>query len=224
MDYKQINFKPGDKNNSKSAIRFVEGTAVSCILMPNTYHWYHAPVSGKIIESTDDVTDEYFGIKDFPDLLRKGDVGYGYDYSVFEHFRRGDLIIEGEKIGIFNTTCSVLANVKWVDSRIKINATDTVEVRYNGGTWTANPDTGMVDANGNNQYKAKPGYTLPGENEGALCGRIGDNGTVFLVGNVRQLPQGESGNLYFCINDDLARCNKQTSTWIGSGSGQKADR
>lgn len=260
-------------NNSIYAERFVGGTAVSCILMPNTYHRYHSPVAGQVIESNDDVLGEYFGIKDFPDLLHKGDVGYGYDYSVFEHFRRGYLIIEtanyglvgmvpvglntiasvvfedkykriksgespqpiekgeevgyfkyggslnillfepgrfpsmnllqGEKIGVFDTSCTVPSNVKWMNSGLNIKATDTVEVRYNGGMWTANPSTGMVDANGNSLYTAKPGYTLSGENEGALCGKIGENGTVFLIGNVKQLPQGESGNLYFCINDDL---------------------
>ncbi len=261
-------------NNSPYAQRFVGGTAVSCILMPNTYHRYHSPVSGQVVESNDDVSGEYFGIKDFPDLLDKGDVGYGYDYSVFEHFRRGYLIIEtpnyglvgmvpvglntiasvvfqepykcisavdnttqpikkgdeigyfkyggslnillfepgrfpsmnllqGEKIGVFNTSCTVAANVKWVNSGIRINATDTVEVRYNGGMWTANPSTGMTDANGNSAYIAKDGYTLPGKNEGALCGRIGENGNVFLVGKVATLPKGESGSLYLCINDDL---------------------
>ncbi len=260
-------------NNSAYAPRFVGGTAVSCILMPNTYHRYQSPVSGQVIESNQDVAGEYFGIKDFPDLLDKGDVGYGYDYSVFEHFRRGYLIIEtanyglvgmvpvglntiasvvfnppydlirpgdpsrpihkgdeigyfkyggslnillfepgrfpslsflqGEKIGVVNTTCTIPANAKWVDSGMNINTADSVEVRYNGGMWSANPDTGMNDADGNSTYIAKEGYTLPGRNEGALCGRIGETGEVFWVGNVCQLPQGAAGNLYFCINDDL---------------------
>jgi len=64
-------------NNSPYAVRFVGGTAVSCILMPDMYHRYHAPVSGVVLESNEDVAGEYFGIKDFPHLLNKGDVGYG---------------------------------------------------------------------------------------------------------------------------------------------------
>jgi phosphatidylserine decarboxylase len=86
-------------NDSPFAANFVGGTAVSCILMPNTYHRYHSPVSGMIVESSENVAGEYFGIKDFPDLLDKGDVGYGYDYSVFEHFHRGFFVIETKNYG-----------------------------------------------------------------------------------------------------------------------------
>ncbi len=86
-------------NDSPLADRFEGGTAVSCILMPNVYHRYHAPVRGHVVDSNQDVAGEYFGIKDFPDLLNKGDVGYGYDYSVFEQFRRGYVIIETSDYG-----------------------------------------------------------------------------------------------------------------------------
>ncbi|MBW2662998.1 MAG: phosphatidylserine decarboxylase [Deltaproteobacteria bacterium] len=260
-------------NGSEHAKKFIGGTAVSCILMPNTYHWYHSPVSGKVIESNADVLGDYFGIKDFPDLLDKGDVGYGYDYSDFEVFRRGYLIIQtpnyglvgmvpvglntvgsvvfkdpfkritpndtpapitkgqqvgyfkyggslnillfesgrfpslnllvGEKIGAINTNCEVAAATKWVDSGININTGDAVELRYSGGIWLASPESGYVDAAGNADFTAKPGYTLPGKNEGALCGRIGTDGNVFLVGKKINFTADTSGKLYFCINDDL---------------------
>jgi len=52
-------------------------------------------------------------------------------------------------------------------------------------------------------YIAKPGYTLPGANEGALCGKVGESGEVFLIGKEAQVPAGLSGNLFLCINDDL---------------------
>ncbi|MFE2108082.1 phosphatidylserine decarboxylase [Kitasatospora sp. NPDC059463] len=81
-------------DGSEYAERFIGGTAVSCILMPDTYHRYHAPVGGRVVESRDDVGGVYYGIRDFPDLLNKGNVGYGYDYSLFEDFRRGYAIIE----------------------------------------------------------------------------------------------------------------------------------
>jgi len=107
-------------NNSPYAQKFIGGTAVSCILMPTVYHRYHAPVSGTVVESNEDVTGGYFGINDFPELLDKGNVGYGYDYSVFEHFRRGYLIIDTELYGLvamvpvgLNTISSVIFQDKF---------------------------------------------------------------------------------------------------------------
>ncbi len=97
----------------------------------------------------------------------------------------------------------VQANIKWQDSGVGVNQGDTATVRYTGGEWTANPATGFVDANGNPGLTAKPGYTLPGANEGALCGRIGTDGEVFLIGDARTIPISSSGNLFLCINDDL---------------------
>jgi phosphatidylserine decarboxylase len=53
-------------------------------------------------------------------LIDKGNVGYGYDYSVFEDFRRGYLIIETQDYGKvamipigLNTIASVLFNEKF---------------------------------------------------------------------------------------------------------------
>ncbi|MFD5319981.1 phosphatidylserine decarboxylase [Streptomyces sp. NPDC127098] len=68
------------------------GTAVSCVLMPDTYHWYHAPVAGEVVEARDDVGGVYYGMRNFPGLLNKGNVGYGFDYEVFDRFRRGYLV------------------------------------------------------------------------------------------------------------------------------------
>jgi phosphatidylserine decarboxylase len=86
-------------NGSKYAAHFEGGTAVSCILMPDVYHRYHAPVSGIVVEAREDVVGCYFGIDDFPKLINGGNVGYGYDYSVFEKFHRGYLVIETAKYG-----------------------------------------------------------------------------------------------------------------------------
>lgn len=68
---------------------------------------------------------------------------------------------------------------------------------------TANPVTGFVDANGNPGLTVKPGCTLPGINDGALCGRIGTDGEVFLIGDAKEIPISSSGHLFLCINDDL---------------------
>ncbi len=107
-------------NDSILAKNFEGGTAVSCILMPNVYHHYHAPVSGTVVESDEDVAGDYFGIDDFPKLINGGNVGYGYDYSVFEHFKRGYLIIKTENFGYvamipvgLNTIASVIFKDKF---------------------------------------------------------------------------------------------------------------
>lgn len=132
-------------DNSKYAEKFVNGTAVSCILMPNTYHRYHAPVSGYVVESNENVAGEYFGIKDFPDLLNKGDVGYGYDYSVFEHFRRGYLVIKTDygyvgmvPVGL-NTIASVIFTEKYKiitsdDNPVPVKKGDEVGYFQYGGS------------------------------------------------------------------------------------------
>ncbi|NEP02912.1 MAG: phosphatidylserine decarboxylase [Symploca sp. SIO2E9] len=107
-------------NNSEYAARFDKGTAVSCILMPDTYHHYHAPVAGTVIESNENVEGQYFGISDFPGLINDDNVGYGYNYSVFEDFRRGYLIIDTTKYGLvalipvgLNTISSVIFEDKF---------------------------------------------------------------------------------------------------------------
>ncbi len=84
---------------SEYAKYFENGTAISCILLPNTYHHYHAVVSGKVLESREDVAGSYWGINDFPEFINKGNIGYGQSYSVFENFRRGYFVIETKEYG-----------------------------------------------------------------------------------------------------------------------------
>ncbi|MCK9566834.1 MAG: phosphatidylserine decarboxylase [Methanothrix sp.] len=84
---------------SEYAKYFENGTAISCILMPTTYHHYHSVVSGMVVESREDVTGAYWGMNDFGAFYNAGNFGYGADYSVFEHFRRGYLVIKTEKYG-----------------------------------------------------------------------------------------------------------------------------
>jgi hypothetical protein len=101
---------------------------------------------------------------------------------------------------------TVASNVAWQDTGITITSqTPAVTINYLSGLWTANPhDNGgkLYDANGNPQFiEAKPGYTMPGKDEGALIGMVGT--TTFLVGNNIQVPTGLTGKLLLCINDDL---------------------
>jgi phosphatidylserine decarboxylase len=116
--------------DSEYADKFVGGTAVSCILMPDMYHWYHAPVAGTVVESRDDKVDNdlYYGMQDFPGLLNKGNVGYGYDYSMFEDFRRGYLIIDtGNEdygyVGMVPVGLNSIGTVQFEEKIKKPNAT-----------------------------------------------------------------------------------------------------
>ena len=110
-------------------------------------------------------------------------------------------VFKQEFNGYLPTT--VQAKIKWVDTGIAISEDVKTTVRYLSGTWTANPETRFVDAGGNSKLKAKTGYPLPGANEGALCGKVGESGDVFLIDKENDIPNGLSGNLFLCINDDL---------------------
>lgn len=86
-------------DGSEYAKYFQNGTAISCILLPSTYHHYHAVVSGEVVESREDVAGAYWGIEDFAAFFHHGNVGYGRSYSVFEHFRRGYFVIKTKEYG-----------------------------------------------------------------------------------------------------------------------------
>ena len=126
-------------NGSKYAPGFVGGTALSCVLMPDVYHRYHSPANGTVVESDQDVMENYFGIPDFPAFLNEGNVGYGETYSMFENFRRGYLIIKTEKFGNIamipvglNTISSVIFGEKFkkVTSDKPVEITKGEEVGY----------------------------------------------------------------------------------------------
>ena len=86
-------------NNSKIALNFVGGTAISCVLMPNNYHRYHSPVTGKIVESAE-VAGVYNGIKDGEHWFNHWNVGESStDFSIFEDFHRAYFIFKTEKYG-----------------------------------------------------------------------------------------------------------------------------
>lgn len=129
--------------------------------------------------------DFWLAINDFP-----------AEYGGYVKFNLHDLLNN-------ETTTTVDARVKWQDTGASISKGDRVVVTYLQGQWTANPETGLVDANGNSSLIAKSGYALPGDNEGALCGKIGETGDVFLIGDIKEYISSSSGNLFLCINDDL---------------------
>ncbi|MBF0589267.1 MAG: phosphatidylserine decarboxylase [Magnetococcales bacterium] len=83
---------------SKYAKRFVGGTALSCVLMPNTYHHYHSPVAGHVVEAGI-IKDAYYGYDNFPKWVPpNGNVGYyGTEFSQFERFQRGYFVVDTGK-------------------------------------------------------------------------------------------------------------------------------
>ena len=88
----------------------------------------------------------------------------------------------------------------WFDTGLTLDGTEAVRVEATG-QWTANPATGMVDANGHLGLIAKEGYNLPGEVEGLLVCKVG--ATVLPPGANGSIPVGQSGDLYISINDDM---------------------
>ncbi|MBC9931028.1 hypothetical protein [Chitinophaga qingshengii] len=97
------------------------------------------------------------------------------------------------------------ANIAWQNTGVVLNSNNKATIKYASGLWTANPqDNGgqLYNANGNPTFiAAKKGYTMPGQNEGALIGKVGN--TVFLVGMGASVPPNLSGEIQLCINDDL---------------------
>ncbi|MBX2877589.1 MAG: phosphatidylserine decarboxylase [Saprospiraceae bacterium] len=85
--------------NSTYAEKFIGGTALAVFLKPDNYHHYHAPISGTVVEAREEVGDQLFGMPDIPDIINNGNIAYNKDYSVFEHFRHGYLVIKTEQYG-----------------------------------------------------------------------------------------------------------------------------
>ena len=74
---------------------FIGGTGLSCVLMPNTYHHYHTPVTGDIVYASI-VNQGTFGYPDWPNWIPSdGNAGRpGTDFSQFQKFQRGVIIIK----------------------------------------------------------------------------------------------------------------------------------
>jgi len=99
-------------DDSKYYKKFLGGTAVSCVLMPNTYHHYHSPIDGKIIESKI-IKGTLLGTDDFPSFVPKnGNVGYyGSDFNQFSTYQRGYFIGDTGKYGHVAMVAVGLSNI-----------------------------------------------------------------------------------------------------------------
>ena len=84
---------------SEYAEKFIGGNAYSCFLMPENYHHYHAPVAGQVVESDEAVGNKLFGLPSLIGMANQGNPGLNQDFSVFEDFKHGYLIIKTETIG-----------------------------------------------------------------------------------------------------------------------------
>lgn len=96
-------------------LKFEGGSGLACVLMPNTYHHFHSPVDGtilyaEIVETGSPGTPGTFGYPDFPNWVPlDGNVGRpGTDFSQFQAFERGVVIIEVTYANLPGTTPATL--------------------------------------------------------------------------------------------------------------------
>jgi len=80
--------------NSKFANHFIDGTALSVILLPKNYHHFHSPVSGTLVESKEKVGNVLFGSQLMDFFMT--DNG---DFSQFENYKHGYFIIKTPQYG-----------------------------------------------------------------------------------------------------------------------------
>ena len=121
-------------DNSKYAEKFVGGSAMAVFLMPDNYHHYHSPTTGKIIESNENVGNRLFGMPDMLDMINNGNPGYNKDYSVFEDFKHGYFIIETSNYGLIAMIpigLQTVGSVVFEDGYQKINSDNPKHV-YKG--------------------------------------------------------------------------------------------
>ena len=98
-------------NKSPLAKQFIGGTAVSCVLLPNNYHRFHAPVSGTLIESMM-VPGLYFGISDGETWFGRGNTGASdMKFSTFQDFKRSYYIYNTSKYGLVAQVAVGLAEI-----------------------------------------------------------------------------------------------------------------
>jgi phosphatidylserine decarboxylase len=85
-------------NHSHYAKQFIGGTAVSCILMSDRYHHFHAPVFGKVVESAQLPGVRQLGME-FEDFFNKGNIGFNQSFTPVENFTRAYFIIKTKHYG-----------------------------------------------------------------------------------------------------------------------------
>ena len=117
----------------------------------------------------------------------------------------GNITLIGSQIGKWEEVeFFVDSTLPWQNTGY-VNSGKSYTIEYVSGLWTSNPEINngnLYGPSGSGIVASQPGYALPGVNEGALIGRVGNN-TPFLIGQKATTPEGQTGPLYLCINDDL---------------------
>ncbi|WP_431126476.1 phosphatidylserine decarboxylase [Flagellimonas flava] len=120
--------------NSKFAEKFIGGKAMAVFLLPTNYHHFHAPISGIMVESNEEVGDRLFGMPDILDIINDGNVAYNKDYSVFQNFKHGYYIIDTKEFGhiaMIPIGLQTIGSVVFEERFKNIKSTDPVQV-YKG--------------------------------------------------------------------------------------------
>ncbi|SEB40106.1 phosphatidylserine decarboxylase [Tenacibaculum sp. MAR_2009_124] len=103
-------------SNSKFAKKFKEGTVVTLILVPTSYHHFHSPVSGKMLESNENLPGAF------------------YDRSKTGTYHRGYYIIDTEKYGHIAMVPIGLATINSINFEEKFrNVKDSKPVEVQKG-------------------------------------------------------------------------------------------
>lgn len=127
-----------------------------------------------------------------------------YDLSLFaspDDLHQQILGFVANGCGISACTTEIEAHEKWQKTGFMVGKDQNIVIKYISGQWTANPESPRLYGPDGINISAKPGYALPGVNEGSLVGRIKDR--TFYVGAELKLPPGLEGELELTINDDL---------------------
>ena len=96
----------------------------------------------------------------------------------------------------------------WQSAGVQVTEGDMIRLRASG-TWLYTPGE-YHGPEGHRSYPAPDTYPVPGAHiaGGVLLGRIGEDGSPFIVGRGRSVYADRSGLLYLRINDDILSDNE----------------
>lgn len=103
-------------------------------------------------------------------------------------------------------TVTVRPDVRWVDTGLDLRAGETLRLQATGTVvWAPDRTTGPA---GRPKPGSDPVLPMPDGPAGALIGRIGAGGDIFLVGDDSGVIRARtSGRLYLTLNDDYLADN-----------------
>jgi hypothetical protein len=162
------------------------------------------------------INDQKYATATYPAGTIPTEGYFGFIAYAQDHITIQNMVVTKVPITVVAT---VQANQKWQNTGAILDPNRPTTITYQSGRWIASPFAGTVDANGRAMLIAKDGYTLPGAPEGALIGRVNNNGVFsapFLVGNSFNVPTNLVGIIELCINDDL---NNRYGIGFGDNSG-----